>query len=188
MMIKLFEEFNLTEIEEMLKKWKVPYEMWGTGKSKTLKHLQNELDEEECSLVETSDKLIRLIEFVGIKIYFKKDGETFFLKEERQEFNDGRIRRRNIPSSVSEKMKFGEDPLIAAIRGIREELGVKIMGHQLTKQSDLHYDSGSLSYPGLETKYKGHKFICHFNDEQYDPKGYVEIQEDKKTFFSWVKL
>jgi len=189
MIIKLFEEFNnLSDTEELLKKWKVPYEMWGTGKSKTLRHLQNEIDGEECSLVETDEKLIRMIEFVGIKIYWEKDGETFFLKEERQEFNDGRVRRRSIPSSVSEKMKFGEDPVIAAIRGIHEELGVKIEGHQLTKHSDLRYDGGSLSYPGLETKYKGHKFVCHFTDDQYNPRGYVEVQEDKKTFFTWVKI
>ena len=61
-------------------------------------------------------------------------------------------------------------------------------GHQLTKRRDLHYNGGSLSYPGLDTKYKGHQYNCQIEKEQFDPNGYIEIQKDKKTFFNWVKI
>ena len=44
-----------------------------------------------------------------------------------------------------------------------------------------------MSYPGLETKYKGHQYMCYFDKSQFDPNGYVEIQKDKKTFFVWHK-
>lgn len=189
--LKLFEEFDeeLVKLVNLLKKHNIPCDIWGTGKSKTTQHLLNEIEEEECTLVEEDGGLVRYIEFVGIKIFYTdKDGFRWFLKEERQEFNDGRIRRRNIPNSVSEKMKFGEDPLISAIRGIREELGVDIKGHQLSKRRDLHYDGGSTSYPGLDTKYKGHRFLCEFKDEDFNPNGYIEIQRDKKTFFVWEKI
>jgi hypothetical protein len=189
--IKLFEEFteNLSELINILKKYNIPVEIWGTGKSKTINHLLKELQGNECSLIEDNNTITRYIEFVGIKIYYIDDeGVKWVLKEDRQEFNDGRSRRRNIPNSVSEKMKFGEDPLIAAIRGIREELGIKVKGHQLSKYSDLHYDGGSVSYPGLDTKYKGHKFVCQLNKEQFNINGYIEVQEDKKTFFKWNKL
>ena len=190
MIIKLFEEFNsdLENLKELLNGYNIPIELWGTGKSKTINNLLDELDNDECSLEEKDNKLTRYIEFVGIKIYYTKDDERFILKEDRQEFNDGRIRRRDMPSSVSEKMVFGEDPIVASIRGIREELGVKIEAHQLTKRSNLNYNGGSLSYPGLDTKYKGHKFICNLIDDQFNPSGYVEIQKDKKTFFIWEKL
>lgn len=190
MIIKLFEEFNsdLDNLKELLNSYNIPIDLWGTGKSKTINNLLNELENNECSLEEKNDKITRYIEFVGIKIYYNKDDERFILKEDRQEFNDGRVRRRDMPSSVSEKMVFGEDPIVASIRGIREELGVKIEAHQLTKRSDLNYNGGSLSYPGLDTKYKGHKFICNLIDDQFNPSGYVEIQKDKKTFFIWEKL
>lgn len=190
MIIKLFEEFNsdLDNLKELLNSYNIPIDLWGTGKSKTINNLLNELENNECSLEEKNDKITRYIEFVGIKIYYTKDNERFILKEDRQEFNDGRVRRRDMPSSVSEKMVFGEDPIVASIRGIREELGVKIEAHQLTKRSDLNYNGGSLSYPGLDTKYKGHKFICNLIDDQFNPSGYVEIQKDKKTFFIWEKL
>ncbi len=188
--IKLFEDFNsnLIELVNLLKKYNIPTEIWGTGKSKTTNHLLKEIENKECNLVEKNDTITRYIEFVGIKIYYNdKDGNRWFLKEDRQEFNDGRTRRRNIPSSVSEKMKFGENPMLAAIRGIEEELGTSVKENQFTKYGDLHYKGGSVSYPGLDTKYKGHRFICEFNDDNFDPNGYVEIQEDKKTFFIWVK-
>lgn len=189
--IKLYEEFDqeLTDLINLLKNHDIPCDLWGTGKSKTINHLLDEIKNNECELTEMHGTLTRLIEFVGIKIFYTdKEGEKWFLKEDRQEFKDGRIRRRNMPNSVSEKMVSGEDPLIAAIRGIREELGVKVYGHQLRKRRDLHYDGGSLSYPGLDTKYKGHKFICEIDDTQFEPNGYVEVQPDKKTFFIWNKI
>ena len=189
--VKLFEEFstNLSELINLLKKYDIPVDLWGTGKSKTVNHLLNEIRNNECSLVENENSITRYIEFVGIKIYYEDEsGQRFILKEEKQEFNDGRIRRRNMPNSVSEKMKFGEDPLISSIRGIREELGVRVEGSQLNKYSDLNYDGGSVSYPGLDTKYKGHKFVCNFTKEQFNPNGYIEVQEDKKTFFVWKKI
>lgn len=190
-LIKLFEEFNneLTDLVNLLKKYDIPCDMWGTGKSKTIEHLLDELENKECSLEEEGDSLTRYIEFVGIKIYYvDKNEQRWFLKEERQEFVDGRIRRRNIPNSVSEKMKFGENPKFAAVRGIKEELNVVIKTDQLKKYSDLHYDGGSVSYPGLDTKYKGHKFVCYLTDDQFNPNGYIEIQRDKKTFFNWIKI
>lgn len=189
--IKIFEEFNtdLVELINLLKRYNIHCDIWGTGKSKTIQHLLDEIQGEECSVIEEDGSLTRYIEFVGIKIFYTdEEGNRWFLKEDRQEFNDGRTRRRNIPSSVSEKMKFGEDPLISAIRGIKEELGVKIEGHQLSKRRDLHYDGGSVSYPGLDTKYKGHRFLCEFKIEDFNSNGYIEVQRDKKTFFNWVKI
>lgn len=189
--IKLYEEFDqeLTNLINLLKKNDIPCDLWGTGKSKTINHLLDELKNGECEIAELHGTLTRFIEFVGVKVFYTdKDEQTWILKEDRQEFNDGRVRRRNMPNSVSEKMKSGEDPLISAIRGIREELGIKVYAHQLKKRRDLSYDGGSLSYPGLDTKYKGHKFICDIDDNQFEPRGYVEVQSDKKTFFIWIKI
>ena len=188
--IKLFENFDydLEKLKGQLSKFSIPFESWGTGKSKTLNHLLDELENDECGLTETDGSLTRSIEFVGIKIFYNSKDERWVLKEDRQEFKDGRIRRRNMPSSVSEKMKFGEDPLNAAIRGIKDELGIDIKSTQLSKRRDLFYNGGSLSYPGLQTKYKGHQYICELEPHQFDTNGYIEVQKDKKTFFVWEKI
>jgi hypothetical protein len=189
--IRLFEEFNtsLNDLVNLLTKYNIPVHLWGKGKSKSVEHLLDEIDNNECSVVEENNGLTRYIEFVAIKIYFKNDsGENWTLVEDKQVFKDGRIRRRNMPNSVSEKMKFGEDAEIAAVRGIEEELGVIIEKDQLIKRREIDYNGGSLSYPGLETKYKGHKFICYFNINQFNESGYVENQKDKSTYFIWKKL
>lgn len=192
--LKIFEYFNLQEIKDIktltskLKEYKVPIDYWGTGHAKTVEHLLDELLNDECHIKDEGGYLVRYIEFVGIRIFYKdKDGNLFYLKEDRQEFKDGRTRRRTMPSSVSEKMKFGEDPSVSSIRGIEEELGIKVTQNQLMKQRDLDYDGGSQSYPGLKTRYKGHQYTCYLRDNQYNPKGYVEVQKDKSTFFVWVK-
>ena len=191
--IKLYEDFNyekssLDELRNKLVEHGIPVDSWGTGNAKTLKHLYNELQEGECSLSDEGEYLTRYIEFVGIKVFYKKDEVNYLLKEDRQEFNDGRVRRRKMPSSVSEKMKSGEDPLVSAIRGIEEELGIRVESSQLTKRRDINYDGSSISYPGLTAKYKGHQYTCYLTDEQFDINGYIEVQSDKKTFFTWVKL
>lgn len=192
--VKLFEDFNenvsnIEGLKNKLSEYSIPFEKWGQGKSKTIQHLIDELIEKECSLSDVSGTLTRYIEFVGIKIYFiDKDENIWFLKEDRQEFKDGRTRRRNMPTSVAEKMKSGEDPELSAIRGIKEELGFIIEETQLIKRRDLQFNGGSLSYPGLTTKYKGHQFTCYINENQFEPGGYVEKQKDKSTFFTWVKI
>lgn len=192
--IKIFEDFNpnsintVEELKNKLKEYSVPIEEWGTGEAKNVEHLLDEIRGEECNVEDRGGYLIRSIEFVGVRIYHKdKDNVTWVLKEDKQEFKDGRVRRRNMPSSVSEKMKFGEDPLISSIRGIKEELGVAVEGHQLIKMKDLSYNGGSQSYPGLRTKYKGYQFTCLFNNDQFDENGYIEVQKDKSTFFKWFK-
>jgi hypothetical protein len=192
--IKIFEDFNpnlINTVEELtnkLKEYSIPVEEWGTGEAKNVEHLLDEIRGEECNVEDRGGYLIRSIEFVGVRIYHKdKDNVTWVLKEDKQEFKDGRVRRRNMPSSVSEKMKFGEDPLISAIRGIKEELGINVEGHQLIKMRDLFYNGGSQSYPGLRTRYKGHQFTCFFNDDQFDENGYIEVQKDKSAFFKWFK-
>jgi len=192
--IKVFEDFdssNINDIVELtnkLKEYKVPVDYWGTGNAKTVEHLLDELKNEECEIVDEGGYLVRYIEFVGVKMYYKdKNGDIYVLKEDRQVFKDGRTRRRDMVASVAEKMKFGEDPLKSAIRGVREELDIKLSNTQLKKMRDLNYDGGSQSYPGLKTKYKGHQFTCFLNDKQYKPNGYVEVQKDKSTFFVWHK-
>lgn len=188
--IRLYEEFNteLRDLSSLLRKYNVPFDNWGTGKSKTLQHLKDELDEKECFLSEENNNLIRYIEFVGVKVYFRDEENLWVLKEDRQEFKDGRVRRREMPNSVSEKMKAGEDAALSAVRGIKEELGIEVEENQLIKRRDLDYNGGSISYPGLITKYKGHKFTCYLKPEQFDINGYVEVQRDKSTYFVWYKI
>lgn len=190
--IKLFENFEqqfntVVDLENYLRKFSVPISQWGTGKAKTIEDLFDEVINKECFLIEDGESLHRTIEFVGIKVYYKDEGSIYKLVEDRQEFNDGRVRKRKMPTSVAEKMTFGESPTVAAIRGIKEELGIIISASQLKDKSELVYSGSSMSYPGLIAKYKGHEFTCFITKSQFNPDGYIEVQKRKKTFFKWVK-
>jgi hypothetical protein len=122
------------------------------------------------------------------EIFYRKGEKIYKLIEDKQIFKDGRIRRRKKDSSVSEKMKIGENPIQSLIRGIDEELGVSLNESQLSREEDLKEEEFSQSFPGLMTRYKGHNFTCFFNDSQYNPKGYIENQKDKSTYFVWEDI
>jgi hypothetical protein len=194
-LLKLFEDFNnnqfrnTDDLKNYLHEFSVPFQYWGTGKSKTTEDLLKEIEDKDCILKEEDGLLIRYIEFVGVEIFYKdKQNNVYRLKEDRQVFKDGRVRKRSLPVSVAEKMQTGEDALISAIRGIKEELQIEVEKSQLVKSDDIDFKGGSLSYPGLRTKYTGHKFKCELKEHQFVPGGYVENQSTKSTYFVWQKL
>ena len=192
--LKILEEFtseihNVNELIAQLNDYGISVEEWGSKHAKSPIHLLNEITGKECSIVDENGQLIRYIEFVGVKVYYDdEDGNRWYLKEFEQIFKDGRVRKRSMKSSVSEKMKAGEDPLESALRGVKEELGIDVVESQLTGRRDISFNGDSQSYPGLQTKYKGYQFTTIFNNEQYKAEGYVEVQEDKSTYFKWMKL
>ena len=148
-------------------------------------HLLSEIQSGECKIIEDGKTLLREIEFVMCEIFYY-EGETLLkLIEEKQVFNDGRTRIRDKESSVSEKMIIGEDPIESLIRGIEEELGISIEESQIQPEKGIEKIEVSQSFPGLMTKYNGHNFTCFLNKSQYNPKGYIEIQKDKRTYFIW---
>ena len=163
---------------------------WGTGESKTLAHLQKEIDDGETVLTtDESGDLIRRVEFCGGDIYFvSSDGMKHRLKEEKQVFKDGRERKRDLGHAVSEKMKLGEDHKEAMIRGLREELGIDgdvAINEIGTDKEDL---PTSPSYSGLPSQYIRHRFEIVLNDKQFKPEGYIEESSDMSTFFVWEQL
>ena len=113
------------------------------------------------------------------------------MKEDYQKFKkDNRVRKRDSEFSVAEKMIEGENAVEAAIRGVKEELGIDIKKEQLKKkvENKLGERKDSNSYPGLHTIYRENSFTCVLTDDQYNEDGYVENQKDKSTYFKWIKI
>jgi hypothetical protein len=133
-------------------------------------------------------ELLRKVLVVGADIfYLSPEGKKFRLKEEKQVFKDGRERRRDLGTAVSEKMKPGENPKEAMVRGIAEEL--EIEGEiNLTKIDTDEKLITSPSYPGLQSQYVTHKFEVALNEQQFNPDGYKEEQSDKSTYFIWEEV
>jgi hypothetical protein len=167
----------------------------GIDGAKTITHLLIEENEGECTLELINGVLYRNIEVVSISIYYYTK-KRLHLQEKEQIFTDGRLRRRNLPDncSVADKIKLGkENPLEAALRAINtEELSeiqaVPVTASQLRFIRTIQRENPSSSYPGIFTNKKIHIFECFFTKEQFKPKGYTEIQDDKKSHFHWVPM
>ena len=184
--IKLFENFNyvksIDELKLLLDQYNIDYSSWGKGSSKNVNSLFNEIKNKECSIEIIDGEPVRSVEVATLMITYK--GQK--LKEDYQKFTDGRVRRRNNPSSCSEKMLMGENQVDAALRCMKEELGIDAKASQLRNyRSEESKNRDSMSYPGLRMDAIGHKYDCELTDDQYDEEGYVEIQKDKSTFFIW---
>lgn len=159
----------------------LPLEQYGKHRAKTFDELLAEIENKECQISWEDGIPIRSIQVVNIRVY-SPAGRA--LKEDRQEFTDGRIRRRDI-KGISEKLYAGEKPLAGAIRAMREELGLWEGLYNLENNGQCNQQSISPSYPGLVTWYQVFKFKAIVNEAGYQADGYAEIKQDKTTYFRW---
>lgn len=178
--------------QQLLDVYRIPYQTWGTGATKKFEDLEQEIAAGDAKLVEEKGELLRNIDVLAIDVFYTDASEqTWYLRETKQEFIDGRVRQRNLSSSLGEKIKQGEDLNMAAARGIQEELGQPITEEQLQFQKTQQEVKESESFPGLQTLYNRHCYECFLRDGQVEldeagnPQGFVEEQSDKKTFFEW---
>jgi hypothetical protein len=172
-----------SELERILGIQKIDWQKWGTGDSKTVDHLLNEINTGESIL----NGIIRFEKGVNIDVYYRQKETIWKLIEEKQVFTDGRVKRRNLSTSIGEKMKPGESPLETAARGMREELGIIGVAFASLRFEDQPLVP-STSFPGLFTKRNVFFFETTLSAEQYNPEGYREIQADKTNYFIWIRL
>lgn len=177
------EHNSLEVLEKRLRSAKIPIDSWGEGSSKTIGHLLLEIEEGECELVERDGDLFRLVNVVVASVYYQLGEKKYKLKEDKQVFDDGRVRVRNLDGSVFEKVKTGENVDEAMARGISEELGIDKL--ELRKIGTDVESMESKSYPGLKSEYVNHRYDTYIDQDDFSESGYVEEQKDKKTYFVW---
>lgn len=178
--IKLFESFK-ENLKSTLIRFNIPVENWGKGKAKSIEHLQKEIDNKETTLDIINDELIRTVYVVAVAVEYNNKR----LIEDKQEFNDGRVRRRGT-RRCGEKCIVGESPEESAVRCIQEEIGIKdVTINDFTNKEVEKLERMSMSYPGLKSIYYATLFTYNMPEKFYKPEGYVEVQSDKKTYFIW---
>ncbi len=166
--------------------------LWGKGSARTIRHLATELLNRESILTkEENGQLLREIRVVIVDVKYQDlhSGIEFHLYEDHQEFTDGRQRKRNLGGSLSEKLKPGDENILANIkRACLEELGITDIADDVvqlgSKKEEMRQSGG---YPGLNTKYTLYSGVVTLETAQFKPEGYIEHQQDKKTYFRWVQ-
>ena len=181
-------EFTFSEFLEI---FDIPINNWGKGGTKSINHLIQEfIDNESVIEIEPGPErnIIRKTGVAMVEVRYVNDGAEFRLKEQFQLFHgDGSLRERGTEFSIAEKRRVGESWTDVAIRGIKEELGIKESPDlQFLGQQEIRRESES--YPGLTTESTYTYFVTYLTPEQFDPLGYVEQQPDKTTYFTWEKV
>jgi hypothetical protein len=174
-----------SKLIEILDRYKIDISNWGKGESKTIDHLFTEIIKGESNIVEKNGSLLRRVSALSIIVRYK----DLILREDYQEFNDGRKRKRKMKASVAEKLDPSDKNLTEAVkRAISEELGIEISDNQISKREDEIKNRLSTSYPNLQSEVVLFGFEVNLTDSQFKKDGYVEIQKDKKTFFKWENI
>lgn len=158
------------------------------GGAKTIGHLLNEIQIGETLLTVRDGALLRLVRVLFIDVACETGGIWQRLHEDRQEFVDGRLRRRNLTTSLGEKIGQGENSNeLSVIRALREELGIE--RYVVARAVKTEESEGTIgSFPGLHSHLTGYYWQVEIFPEDFCQNGYIEVQSDKSTFFVWKRL
>jgi ADP-ribose pyrophosphatase YjhB (NUDIX family) len=180
---------TLEELTDILQNAGIPLDEYGKGRAKHVANLYEELVGGESRLrVNDLHEISRSVTVVWVDVVCTlENGDVYILREDRQEFHDGRIKKRTLPSSLGEKLKDEEDLDGAAVRALQEELGVNEVENLYAVGSK---DEQRLSdtYPGLANHYSTHSYVAVIPATSFQPKGYVEYQAEKNNFYVWELL
>lgn len=172
----------------LLWKYGIHTETWGTGATKTIEHLIDEVARKESILIEQDGSLFRLTFTVALNVYYPNERQLLVLTEAMQVFADGRIRRRELDTSIGEKMSLHEPPHNAAYRALREELGIHARLPLMAQFPYLKGPHDSTSFPGLQSIHQIYLFEAVIPSDYYEADGYVEEQSDKTSYFVWKEV
>lgn len=178
-------------MQSLLSKHGVDVTSWASGAAKGIKDLLKELKESEATLIIEEGRVLRCLRVAKMRI--QRPGSDQFLVELKQvryrsaeDLTGDERPRGDIPG---EKMFATEDPIDAAVRGTKEELGVEL-SHGLTTGSLLHETvevKPSASYPNLMSRYTFYEVGVVLDNLPTEPFQTTEASGSKRTvhFWSW---
>ena len=178
---------SVEDLTTFLKGYGIDTDAYGKNEAKSLNALLGELEKGESQLFDQDGKLVRRVSSLALDIYVTApDGTRLKLYEDRQEFRDGRMRRRELDSSLGEKLEPGEEPQATIARALEEEIGVT----SFTQTSGINSYSNSIyspSYPGILGDYTTFRASVEIDPDQYQEE-YVEEQKEKVNVMLWFPI
>lgn len=177
---------SVEELTQLMLDAGVAVEEYGKSEAKDIDDLQKEIAEGECFvIIGPEGVLTREVRpvFVNVLCHLS-DGRVMVLREEKQVFRDGRIRKRNLSSSLGEKLKAGEDTTEATFRALSEEIEVTEVV-SLEKVSEESRTFTPPTFPGIKSTYSSTFFVAIIPESAYVAEGYVERQLKKDNYYVW---
>lgn len=187
--VTLSSEITLDQLLNRLSDGKVPIGEYGKGNAKTINHLLAEVNEGEAVVtIDSHGAVYRELNVLCVDVLCElSNGNVYHLREDRQEFKDGRTKKRQIDSSIGEKLKPSESAEDAVQRALSEELGV----NEYQSLYSAGYSERTFipdAFPGIESTYKMHRYVSFIPETGFIPEGYVEYQADKTNYYVWERI
>ena len=163
-------------LRKKLEMWWIDISSWWKAPHKSVRHLLDEINKEETSLMCSQDDVSRCVYVSTGDVYYRDlNNQLYLLKEEKQVFPEGEVKKRDLNSSISEKSSKNEDDKEGIIRALDKELW--ITNENIKSILDMWIEEKSResqAYPGLLTKYILAKFLILLDWEIDIKKGFKE--------------
>jgi len=179
---------SIDSLAETLDTHKISTDSWGKEGTKTVEDLYDELERGEATLLVATEGLQKYITTVKVNVFYRDESGLYRLVEAVQNNLVARTwRHRGLNNSLSEKRHaaYGETPLQAARRALHEEIGVEQALALEQTAEIIHPAKVERNYSPIPTINETQYFQASLRVENYDPRGYVEEQPTKRTYFHW---
>jgi N12 class adenine-specific DNA methylase/GNAT superfamily N-acetyltransferase/predicted kinase len=172
-------------LRDIFMRYGVDPDAYGKGDANSLEKAVKEIQDGEINLIVRDGKLVRQGVVAAIEVVADMPGGVRMrLVEDRQEMADGRVRRRDLPQSLAEKMLPGEDPAQVINRALSEELGIKSFRMLGAIKPETAAPFESPRYPGLMSEYTTNNATVALDAADFKME-YKEVQKDKTNVFTW---
>ena len=179
---------SLEHLRSILSDNQIDFSQWGQKATKPIEELWGEIEGGETRIRNDDQGICRVVGVANVYVkYQSAEGEELNLWEERREFVNGDSDRRNF-DFLAEKGYPSEDELEWAARALGEELGLAIPTSRIQKLGrEIKFDDEEkTSFRGLKSEYQIYRYEVYLTKDEFNPNGYVEIQENKKSiYFVW---
>ncbi|PIV09248.1 hypothetical protein COS31_04180 [Candidatus Roizmanbacteria bacterium CG02_land_8_20_14_3_00_36_15] len=178
---------EIENLKMVLSKYRIDTSGWGQGTTKTVENLLEEILKGESILVEDKNGLLRVVRYSRVYVYYIDGDHEYQLIEDRQEFANGKVRRRGF-KHLSEKCILNQPPQEAAREGVVKELSITTPVHLKYIGQGKEAITRFPSYPGLKSYSHFFNFKGYLDPSQYSPAGYQEVTPKKTTYFVWKQI
>jgi hypothetical protein len=146
--------------------------------------LMNEIADGECILVRAPGsyyRVDRLVRIATIEVLF--DGAMLVEAYQENPETGERWKRQGV-RGLAEKVKGDERPRDAALRGMKEELGIDVLPDRMNYSGQVAVPVRHSAYADILSIAENYQFWCVLDGHQYKPE-YREIGQSKVSVFLW---
>ncbi|HZS43167.1 MAG TPA: hypothetical protein VFA52_03030 [Candidatus Paceibacterota bacterium] len=178
-----------SEIFRLLNKYKVPWQTWGQGASRSLEAFFQYHEREKLYFQNhCGDQLIIHVHAAVVIVLHRYRGRLLEIYEDRQVCDNGTILRRSNFNGIGETMLRGEEKIKSAQRALQQELGFHDPSkYQLSDclQVERRIPVESEKWPGIWAVYNRHIFQCVIPRELFKKDGHIEREDGRTIYFLW---